>query len=260
MSIIFSYAFDTTAKNQLDNSNTRIPDDVRTTDVKRSLDNTTVAGRGWEIRSEAAHPSGTGLGVRHYRGSGNNGQGAGHNDNSGGIILVMPSAQTELWVRCYMRFQSGFSWNGGTPEYTKDHYWGGGAEPIFLFGHQGGAWGVNYAGTTNYPGTKTWADVMGGATGDGLWHCYEYHFRFSGATGLLEFWIDNVAAGSYSNIDMGSSGISSFKLGENQATVVGSGTADYYTDYDEVVISDSARVGPLSGGGSTSTLRPQSVM
>jgi hypothetical protein len=237
MATIFSYSFDTTAKNQLDSGNTADPDAARS-DVGRSLDNTTSGGNGWDVFASANNPGGVGgLGYRHYRGDG-------QNNNSGGIKIILPSSESEIWVRFYMRFQLGFAWASGTPGYTKDHYW----EDI-IFGHQGGGWGIHLLnGSVNVPGSIDWQDTQGGATGDGEWHCYEYHVK-AGTAGnsLIEVWVDNVQSLSTTAHNVVAS-MGEFKLGENQFDVNDPGGNDFYTDYDDIVISDSGRVGPLEAG------------
>jgi hypothetical protein len=243
ITLIFSYAFDTTAKNQLDNGNTAVPDAVRT-DVGRYGDWTTTAGRGWEIRSEAAYPGGTGLGFRNYRGDGSN-------NNSGGFNIILASPVTEWWMRFYMRFQSGFAWNpAGAPAYTKDIRGEDSGGTYVIYGIQGGGtltpyWGITTAVLPNQYGSKSWSDLMGGNVGDGLWHCHEFHVKIADPNSVLEIWIDNVLVMHKSGLTLGVTNVNSFRVGDNQATPTGAGANDYYTDYDEFAVSAVGRVGPL---------------
>jgi hypothetical protein len=198
----------------------------------------TVAGSKDQIIAAANNPSGSGgKGFRHWRGDGSNNTG-------GGLTITVPAPVTEMWVRLYMRYSLGFAWNGGSPIYTKDNYWGSCGGGCVIFGIQGnGSWGVNYNGSVNYSSSRTWAQSQGGNTGDGQWHLYEYHLKQNGSAATVEIWVDGAQYLSEMNADLGSTPWSSFKLGENQATVTGC-TPDCYTDYDDIAISTVGRIGP----------------
>ncbi len=59
-----------------------------------------------QITTEANHSSGGGSkGQRHWLGDG-------VNVNSGGTAVEFTTGQTEIWIRWYMRFQTGFKWSG----------------------------------------------------------------------------------------------------------------------------------------------------
>jgi hypothetical protein len=153
-----------------------------------------------------------------------------------------------MWVRFYMRYSSGFAWSpSGQPLYTKDHYWNAGGANFFIFGIQGSnSWGLHSTnGSTNYPSSRSWSTSQGGAVGDGQWHCYEYHGKQNGASGTIELWIDGVRHLLTTTADLGSTPWSYFALGSNQSTVTGAGGSDYYTDYDDIAISTSGRIGCL---------------
>jgi hypothetical protein len=190
------------------------------------------------ITAAANNPAGGGgKGFRHLRGNGTN-------INGGGLQISLPTSVNEMWVRFYMRYSLGFQWSGGGPGYTKDHYWGGCGSGCIIFGIQGGAWGINYNGGTNHPSSLNWSASQGGATGDGLWHVYEYHVKQNGAAGTIEIWVDNVRVLN-KTADLGNTPWRDFALGENQSAVTGCVGTSCYTDYDDIAISTTGRVGPI---------------
>ena len=199
----------------------------------------TVNGFEDRIIAEANHPGGLGgKGFRHYRGDGTN-------RNGGGILISLPSTYPELWCRFYMRYQSGFAWSpAGQPLYTKDMYVNVGSAQSWAYGIQGGGarWGI-FNGSSGVPSTKTWTDVMGGPVGDGLWHCYEWHIQH-GTNALVEIWIDDVQYLS-TRTTMRPGGTSYLALGSNQHSVTGAGATPWYTDYDDIAVSNLGRIGPL---------------
>jgi hypothetical protein len=197
-------------------------------------------GNGDQILTAANYSGGGGgKGFRHFRGDG-------ANNGGGGLNITLPSPVTEMWVRFYMRYQSGFAWTpAGQPVYTKDHYWSVGGNYL-IYGIQGGhSWGLTYIGSSNHSSSLTWAASQGGNTGDGQWHYHEYHAKQNGANGVLEIWIDGVQVLNDTGVNLGSSPWSRFALGENQETVTGAGGSDYFTDYDDIAISTTGRIGPI---------------
>ena len=142
-----------------------------------------------------------------------------------------------------MRYQLGFAWLNGQPHYTKDMYVNVGTPPAWVFGIQGGAsWGI-FNGSTSISSSHSWASTMGGPTGDGQWHCYEWHIQH-GAGARIEIWVDNVQyLNTTTNMPAGSTNF--LALGENQNQVVGAGGTPWYTDYDDLAFSNSARIGCL---------------
>ena len=202
---------------------------------------TTSNGNQDQITAAANYPNGGGgKGFRHWRGDGGN-------NNGGGLAITLPAPVTEMWVRLYMRHSLGMGFTNGAPVYTKDNYWGGCGSGCLIFGIQGNhSWGLNYNGSTNYPSSLTWAQSQGGITGDGLWHVYEYHVKQNGAAATIEIWVDNVRYLNMTNADLGSTPWQGFQLGENQATVTGC-NPDCYTDYDDIAISTTGRIGPIGG-------------
>jgi hypothetical protein len=195
---------------------------------------------GWKHLSEdhilaaANNPAGGGgKGFRHYRGNG-------QNRGGGGLFIALSSPVSEVWVRWYMRYQEGFSWLNGAPHYIKDHYWRGNNQPIF--GVEGArSWGFYARGA--HPSSLTWIASQGGQTGSGKFDCYEYHIDQK--TGTLEFWFNGARYLRKTGLNLGAPGLQGFILGSNQNAVVGADTLDFYTDYDDLAISTSGRIGCL---------------
>jgi len=200
----------------------------------------------WDQITSVANYSGGGggKGFRHYRGDG-------VNNNGGGLFITLPSGLSEMWVRWYMRYSSGFAWaNPGNPEYIKDHYWFGTDGSIFFgaYGDTGApnfyrSWGMIHDRSPTYGSATGWVPTMGGNTGDGLYHCYEYHVKANGAASVIEIWVDGVRYLSKTDANIGSGTFTGFILGSNQRVVTGAGGTDYYTDYDDIAISNSGRIG-----------------
>lgn len=191
-----------------------------------------------QIIAAANYPGGGGgLGYRHYRGNGSN-------VNGGGLIISFSPAVTEVWVRFYMLYSLGFGFTGSGPIYTKDHYWNQGGNYL-IFGIQGNhAWGITDISSPNHNGNLSWSGSQGGITGDGLWHLYEYHVKLDNPNSILEIWIDNVRVLNATGLTLGSSPLSWFELGSNQADVTNCNPV-CYTDYDDIAISTSGRIGPI---------------
>ncbi len=213
----------------------------------------TSSGSKDQIIAAANNPSGSGgKGFRHWRGNGSNNTG-------GGLTITLPAPVTEMWVRFYMKFSLGFAWSGGAPLYTKDHYWGACGSGCVIFGIQGSnSWGVNYNGSVNYPSSRTWSQSQGGSTGDGQWHLYEYHLKQNGTAATIEIWIDGVRYLNRTNADLGNTPWRSFKLGENQSSVTGC-VPDCYTDYDDIAISTTGQIGPVTAPTPGAIAAPQNL-
>lgn len=208
-----------------------------------------VAGGGSKdiITPDANRSGGAGgRGFRHWRSDG-------FDINGGGMsIAASGGPYSELWVRFYMRHQSGFAWSGGAPQFEKDQYWNTGAinqVGEFNYGYNGGGWGFRtYADVrNNIASSMTWSDLQGGSTSDGLFHCHEYHIKMdtNGSNGEGHIWIDDVLVLTVLDVDWGTGGAvwSEFILGDNQNDPANGG--DRYTDYDDLAISAVGRIGLL---------------
>jgi hypothetical protein len=186
-----------------------------------------------------------GNGIVHTVGNGNNSQGP-----STGWSF---SARSNFWVRYYVKFPAGVVMPGS---YMKDLDFDNGPGLRIIFGIQNGGWNFWQSSGTQYPmdesgtyvGTKkTWSSLMGGTAADGLWHCFEFHLDIQGTgASTAEIWIDDVACGANFNCNFtGTTGYNGWHFFVNQADV-SNGPGEIHID--DIVVSDSGRIGPISGG------------
>lgn len=204
--------------------------------------------------------------------------GDGTNAGSGKCrITFAGNRQTEFWHRWYMRYESGFAWSGGEPNYDKTFYWFVGptpgtspfelltqySNPGFGLYTQGGA-GQEFRGDTDIK----WTDVFG-STSDGLYHMFEVYFKMDTdqTDGIGRFWIDGDLIVDEEDVDW-SGGNSEIQAGfrfvefhNNQENPANGGPA--YVDYDDIEmwkvtppntdpVNGYPWIGPLNGfsGGS----------
>lgn len=204
---------------------------------------------GDEITAAANNPSGGGgKGFRHWRCDG-------MNCNGGGIQIELPTGLTDMWLRFYMRYETGFNWSpAGSPGYTKDIYMLGNTASDYTLGfHGGNSWGlytIGIAGTpftgTYFLGSPGWQGINGGLTGDGRFHCYEAHHRLAvrGNDGVVEIWVDGARTFSTTTANLTTSGVWRWLMvGENQNNV--SNGVERYTDYDDFAVSTAGPIGCL---------------
>ncbi|MGE5415776.1 MAG: Ig-like domain-containing protein [Acidobacteriota bacterium] len=184
--------------------------------------------------------------------------------NSGLYALPFEPGVKEIWVRWYMRYQNGFSWD--PVEGLNSDKWlylkttelanNGGVE---FNGNNGvriwGADGSSLVANDNYG----WQSIMGGARSDGSWHCYEAHFKMdtNSADGIAELWIDGIPriqnyTFDYSggNAMIRSQGWGAMFFANNQgvpANATGPIGSDHaYVDWDDMVISTTGYIPLLS--------------
>jgi hypothetical protein len=203
-----------------------------------------------QITSIANNPNGGGGGgQRHWEGDGTN-------VLSGGTRIDFATAQPEVWIRWYLRFPLGFSWNSNQPEDQKMLYFrtDTGTAPYVGIYYQKCrvvAGGVNYASAD---GTG-WSSIMGGSTGDGLWHYYEVHMKVdtNGINGIAEMWVDGVLKLSYANVDYNTPavGFTWFTIGNNQKIPTNGQCVP--VDYDDVAVNNTGYIGPI---GATPDVTP----
>jgi hypothetical protein len=211
-----------------------------------NCDSLTMHG-GWTCEGQAeqitaaANNSSAGKGQRHWKGDG-------QNVNSGGLTIPFNSPQSEIWVRWYMRYQAGFKWS--SLGYDKIIYLDNTTVPEFygwdrLNVYAGGS---NHASTTGGWDTVMKAGELDPATGhrraDGKWHWYEVHLKNNGSSGIIEFWVDGVKYLSQNNASIGTD-FTEVLFGSNQNNPNNGGC--YYVDYDDIAISTTGYIGPLSG-------------
>ncbi len=197
---------------------------------------TTSAGDKEQITSAANYPGGAGgRGQRHWVGPGTN-------NNSGGLSLSFPSTLSQVWIRWYMRYQAGFTWNPlGYHKWLYFYGSAGNAVPEF-FNVGVNIWsehGSNYSSSA-----ATWNSVMGGAGSDGQWHQYQVHLKedTNGSNGIGQIWIDGRLVLDVSNAYYGTgSGWASVTLMSNARTAAN--PSDYYVDVDDISVSTAGYIG-----------------
>jgi len=208
---------------------------------------TTSSGSQDQITAAANNAAGAGgKGFRHWRGDG-------YNNTGGGIRIAVPVSMSNFWIRYYMRYQAGFSWQNGRPGGTKENYWHAGTSKAIYFGFGFGV--LRFVNNGNpYNTSITWNDIMGGSASDGQWHLIEYHVQAdtNGSNGVGEVWVDGVKVFNRSDVNWNRGPWDSFVLGSNEETPTNG--QDMYTDYDDLAVSTVGRIGPV--GGSTSSNVP----
>jgi hypothetical protein len=220
---------------------------------------TTSDGSQDQITSAANYPGGGGgRGFRHWVGDGNN--------NAGGGIYVSWPGVPEMWLRYYIRFQSGFRWGGGGIN-MKTIYCNYAQAGTFYFGlHQGRVGGhveVDSQNPNSHHSSVTWAQWMGGSTGDGNFHVLEVHAKMnstgSAVDGVLEFWLNGTKIYSNSKVHFSNSTGARFngcKFGENHYDPQNS-SADVYVDFDDIAVSGVGYIGPLNTMATPPNVRVQ---
>lgn len=203
------------------------------------------SAHGEEFTAAANYSSGGGgLGQRHWYHDT-------ENSNSGGTLLDFGGTYSEFWFRCYVRFQSGFTWANNA--HCKLFY----VQPVggvyCAPGYHSNVIGIQSSDVKD--SSTSWNTVQGGSTGDGLFHCYEYHVKqdTNGSNGIAQAWIDNVEVMNITNADWGTqAGWTGIAIGENHFAAANAtgpiGSPYAYIDYDDFAVSATARIGPLAGG------------
>ncbi len=205
------------------------------------------------ITSTANYSGGNGgKGQRHWLGDG-------ENNNSGGTIIGFNTGQTEIWVRWYMRFQTGFAWAGYSgfkilyllepSRATLNYFMVAKGSNTFTYSTQVGDH-LNWENTD-----AGWQQTFcgGGTTSDGSWHCIELHLKSETGVGtndgILQWWADGVLKGNFNNVNHGfTSGgktIGAILIGSN-SKYPDNGLVPYYVDYDDIAISTTGYIGPIS--------------
>ena len=193
--------------------------------------------------------------------------GPGTNNGGGGFKIQLPYKMSEVWVRFYMRHQLGFRWQYDQPHYEKDLYFNDAMAnaAVFVFGYANGYFGVHKVspGSDHLAATSSagsWQGINRGPAGDGQWHSYEVHAKMdtNGSNGIAETWVDGVQVARFTNVNWnGSIGWSAwqfFTVAINQNVVAN--TVDMYRDYDDFAVSGSGYIGPIGGGGQSSSTLP----
>jgi len=219
---------------------------------------TTSTGLYDQITSTANNSQGEGgKGFRHHICTGKN-------DNGGGFSIAFNTPQTEFWIRWYLRYELGMTWNSCNQKliYSLN------ANQDFnvnLYSNKLSFRVYNMGGSNiSSPDGTGWLYLMRNAAdgpygfkySDGQWHYMEVHVKkeTSGQTnGVGEIWVDGVLMFSQSNFTFGNAGVgwNSILLPSNQESPIppGGGSGCTYLDYDDIAISNTGYIGPLGGTG-----------
>jgi hypothetical protein len=218
--------------------------------------NCTTGGNEYDaITSAANYPSGGGgRGYRHWVGV----QGS----NGTGLNLMFTSNQTEFWFRTYVRFEDGF------PFSSIDLF-----KMFYLHGSPGILSNIGYLCLPQYLSDDSMyyytqsgdhditikcqncgvSSIYGGNTSDGSWFEVDIHCKAEngGDNGVFQAWINGDLKIDRSDVTFGSSSFSGFIIGSN---VHGSATDCWYVDFDDIALSTTGYIGPLSGGSPLPTV------
>ena len=198
--------------------------------------------KGSQITSAANYPGGGGgRGQRHWIANG-------VNNTSGGTRISFPRAP-EFWLRAYVRYERGFTWNPNDSINHKMFYPDiptipGRGNLWFAFGFIDGVFGIQSYGP-NPKGTRTWGSIFG-LPSDESWHALEWHMKVdtNGSNGIAEGWVDGVLSFRRTDIDYGThSGWAGVVIGENHRDPMNSRIM--WFDIDDVVISITGPIGPI---------------
>jgi len=218
-----------------------------------------------EIISAANHAAGGGgRGLRHWECDG-------EDNRTGAVKVSFSPLPTEVWVRWYMRYQEGFTWEWSDRGllYDKMLYFNGNI--VIPEWKDADRLNIYMAGSNHNSSVGTgWDTIMaagdddeGHKASDGQWHLYEVHVKAGIGDGVLEFWIDEVLRLQFTNQNLGTGGFSNIAIGHNQVAPENGGPR--YVDFDDIVISDTGYIGSatklplllntvISANGLTTTL------
>lgn len=202
---------------------------------------------------------GGGRGNRHWVGTGKN-------NNSGGMRVTF-STRSEVWVRFYKRWGSGFGWN---PLQEDKLVWMGetGAANTAIFSLAGTSFRFWNQNQSSPPGNDVisgvantgWNHIFGGSTSDGSWHCFEFHVKMNSAPGVYDgveqAWVDGNLALNATNVNLGGGagwGSANFNINSDYAVPAGGMQS---VDLDDIAISATGYIGPIGGGGGGDTTAP----
>ena len=248
-------------------------DSVKNDGIQWAWGAASVGGNYTQSTSAANNPvGGGGLGMRMWMSDGSN-------IETGPIQVTFPSAQKQIWVRWYERWENGFKWS--PLSYKKSLYirTGGASNPYAGFVGSNEYRIYNQSSVGSYPvGTGGWNTVYPGGVSNGTWHCYEVYMKMdtNNADGIGKIWVDGNLVASMTNVNWSNgnasarNGFTWFDFQNNQASP-GNGKA-MYVDTDDMVIynttppnrdaSGNAYIGPIGGstggggGGATDTTAP----
>lgn len=199
------------------------------------------AGRYTEVVSAASRTPG-GKGLRQWVGDG-------QNVGTAAVRYDFDATSPEIWIRYYIRYQSGFAWSGGNPGYEKNLYLNTAGALDVLPQAVGSNWQVTMQGgagdTRSATPTTSWQDVFG-TTSDGNFHAVEFHLKMDtdSTDGIVQLWLDGTLVIDDSDVDFSGgsasirSGFTWFEFMANQNAPANSGGIGdpAYVDVDDMVI------------------------
>lgn len=197
---------------------------------------------GEQITSAANYSGGGGgRGQRQWNGDGSN--------VVSGSMSVDWTAVPEIYIRWYMRYQSGYAWS--PLSYDKTFYMNGNTIPEIQSSDN---WNF-FNGSNHTIANAGFATMNGGSTGDGQFHCFEIHMKRNGGANddLGEVWIDGDYKGSVTGFDY-TADFNQLIMGENQCCPANGGLA--YLDYDDYAVQTTGPIGCIAGGDTTPPAAP----
>jgi hypothetical protein len=170
---------------------------------------------------------------------------------------------SKVWLRWYMRYSAGFEWGqSNPPHYAKEMYWQPSNGAIFdwsngrfcvaLFWASGCGTPVDTQASVDFEWKDLWDNpAIPGIQSDGSWHCFEGHLDMPG--GVAKIWIDDTLVLDVKNSPV--TGKANFQVvhTSNQNTVM---NGAHYTDFDDIAISQTQRIGCLGSSGGTGGTTP----
>jgi len=169
--------------------------------------------------------------------------------SGGGTVITFNSAQPELWIRFYIKYEEGFKFENNSAShkilFIRDEQSITQPIPKFQYGDSFGLFtqGPGISGAYRVNGTG-WATTMGGATGDGKWHYIEIHLKTdtNKTDGIFEFWIDNRPVERFNNVNYDTKRWRSITIASNFHGVT---EGPWNVFYDDIAISNTGKIGPL---------------
>ena len=202
-----------------------------------------------EIHSRGNYPDGGGGRGLVHKACGDSCDVMDASSSSGGVLINFNTAQSEMWIRWYMKYELGFkfagNWASNKILFIRDV--GNTQQPIPKFDYTD-SFGIHVqgaaAGEYEVDGTG-WATTMGGVTGDGEWHYYEIHLKTDTdeTDGVFEFWIDDRPVQRFTNVNYKTKKWYQVGVASNFHGVCG----DFEVFYDDVAISNTGRIGQIGG-------------
>lgn len=177
-------------------------------------------------------------------------------NSGGGTMVYFNQPQSELWVRWYIRYQSGFEWSSFIAGKIFYLYTNGSVQCIpewygadnFNFALQGAGQNTLFSG-------RGFTTMNGGSKGDGKWHYLEIHMKgdTNGSNGIAEVWMDSLPVSSRTNLNYGMAGGAKWVRMTIMSNYNAIANGPWNVDIDDIAISSTGRIGPI---GSTPTPTP----